>query len=94
MFEEYYRLFLENKKNWKAILYGFYKDLTFYWLKIETQKEILRRRDICILCLSRSFNAKKEGYITKRIDDHCTFCKCNINAKTANLKQNCLIKLW
>lgn len=94
MIKEYWSLIKDNISKWQSILYGFYKDLIFFRLLIEEQNMILDRRDICIDCLSRSFNAKKEGYKTKRFDDHCIICKCNIRAKTASEESTCLINMW
>lgn len=94
MIKEYFNLAKDNISRWKSILYGFYKDLIFFRLLREEQNAILNKRDICIDCLSRSYNAKKNGYKSKRFDDHCTICKCNIRAKTASDETNCLINMW
>lgn len=58
----------------------------------DEQAEIIRRRLICAECPFNSVNATKEGYVTSRLDAHCTLCGCTITRKTASLSSNCGIK--
>ena len=90
--KEYFFLIKENISNIKLIMTGFYKSLIFFLLKREDQEAIKKRRLVCKSCFGNSLNAPY--YKSYRVDNHCTICTCNISAKTANLKENCLIKLW
>lgn len=45
--------------------------------------------EICRGCKYFSENRKKEGYKTKRPDEHCTDCGCTLSAKTACLSCEC-----
>lgn len=53
----------------------------------DEQEEIIRRRLICQTCPMMSAN--REGYTSKRKDEHCTMCSCPIQTKTASLSSDC-----
>lgn len=94
MIIEYIYLLFRNSSNFKNIFKGFKNKFIFWFLLYDLRELALTRRDICINCLSFSVNAKKEGYRTNRIDNHCTICTCNIEAKTLVKDEKCLINLW
>lgn len=94
MIKEYYLLIIENIKNYKAIFYGFKNSIIFLFLLNKTKELILNRRAVCRDCLFLSLEAQKHGYKTKRFDTHCSICKCNKMAKTASIKEKCLINMW
>lgn len=65
--------------------------------------EIIRRRVICETCPFMSSKAKtsKEyfdltgsNYSTARNEDHCSFCGCGLNMRTAALNKDCGIETW
>ena len=58
-------------------------------------EEIIRRRVICKACPYMSENAKKAGITTsKRPDEFCIQCNCNIDYKTSSLTSNCGIEMY
>lgn len=64
--------------------------LNLGFLKEDEKEEVLRRRLICKNCPLQSDNAKEAGWYDSIIPfEHCTACKCNIEAKTACLDCNC-----
>jgi hypothetical protein len=55
----------------------------------ETSKQRLK---ICKGCPLHSTN--KEGYVTIRLDEHCTECGCTLIAKTKCLACECPVGEW
>ena len=53
-----------------------------------------KRYPICQKCDEFSENKKLTGYITSRIDEHCTNCGCTLSAKTRCLSCECPLKKW
>lgn len=51
-----------------------------------------QRLAICRNCDWHSKNRK--GYVTLRVDDHCTACGCTLSAKTACLSCNCGLETY
>lgn len=69
--------------------------MKFHTLTEEEQIEIIKRRLICAACPFMSSNAVSNpslNYKTKRIDQHCIWCGCPIEVKTASLSANCGIE--
>ena len=65
------------------------------------KEEIIRRRLICHTCPFMSKNTASEykelvgkEYITNRTDEHCSFCGCGIQTRTAALNSTCGISSW
>lgn len=81
----------ENKEH---IIHGIFTAVKneFNMLSEEEQKIIAERRAICAECPFNSSNAVKIGYVTNRLDEHCTACGCNIFVKTSCLECNCGIE--
>jgi len=97
LFSEYADLVplaLKNKEKILEAVVNKVKD-KFGKLSKDEQDEIIRRRLICESCEFNSKNAKElSNYETKRIDDHCILCGCNIDLKTGSLMSNCGIESW
>ncbi len=65
----------------------------------EYMKEIIfhvsnERLAICRACPYDSINAKKTGYKSVRIDEHCTDCGCSLLPKTKCLSCYCPQDKW
>lgn len=67
---------------------------TLHKLPPEEQDEIIKRKLICATCPYNSKNAKEDGYVTDRVDDHCIHCSCNIDFKTECLSCRCGVEVW
>jgi hypothetical protein len=102
---EYLRLLPEGLKNIPSIIEGVLNDVNLEYGSLDEDKreEIVRRRIICKGCPFMSENAKtspeyKEltgsNYHTDRDDEHCTFCGCPIDTRTAALSKPCGINSW
>lgn len=102
---EYVRAALKGVKNADKVLEGVVNNLS---LKIKTlpedqRNEIIKRRLICATCPYMSENAKTsqefkdlKGFHlhTDRLDNFCSLCHCNIEAKTASLSSSCGIESY
>jgi hypothetical protein len=63
----------------------------------DEKKEIARRMLICQACPFNSSNAVADPtikYETKRPDEHCIQCGCNLELKTSSLSSNCGIEIY
>ena len=68
----------------------------------EVEKIASERYAICRACPAISTNQEKPEmnpapgsyYSTKRPDEHCTHCACNIHAKVRSLHTSCPIDKW
>ena len=71
--------------------------LTLNNLSEEEQQVIAERRLICAHCPFNSSNAVSNpnlNYKTERLDEHCIFCGCNLQIKTASLISRCGIEAY
>lgn len=69
----------------------------------DERNEIVKRRIICTNCPYMSQNAKtskeyfslkSRNYESKRKEDHCSFCGCGVETRTASLDSNCGIDVY
>lgn len=63
----------------------------------DEQAEIIRRRIICATCPFLSSNAVTNSamnYKTDRTDEHCIYCGCPIDRKTAAFSEKCGIEIY
>jgi len=88
---EYAKLVPKFIDNHEQIVEGFKNEVKSTLGKLDEaeEEEIIRRRLICAACPFQSENAKDKGYVTDRMDAHCTLCLCNINVKTSCLSCKC-----
>jgi hypothetical protein len=104
-FLEYLNLVPKGIPNIKSIIKGIVNnvELKYKMLSEDSRKEIIRRRLICLNCPFNNINAKvskeyfelnKEHYTSDRTDNHCSFCGCPIDIRTASLECNCGIEEW
>lgn len=104
-FTEYLKLIPRGLPNAGQILESIVKDVQMKLGRLpeEQQKEIIRRRLICQTCPFMSKNAKTSleyrlltgaNYDTDRLDEHCSFCGCELNMRTRALSSNCGIETW
>ena len=102
---EYLKLIPRGIPNSISIIQGIINNvhLKHGTLSEEYRDEIIRRRICCTTCPFNNINAKTseeyfsltgEHYKTKRTEDHCNFCGCPIDIKTASLHVNCGIETW
>lgn len=102
---EYISLFLKGLPHTKEILDSVIKNvqLNYGSLPEEEKAEIIKRRVICETCpfMSRNAVISKEyfeltgkHYKAFRRVDHCSFCGCGIETRTASLDSNCGIETW
>lgn len=75
----------------KAILEGI-KNTVFPNESVERIAEY--RLSVCATCNYHSNNAKSRGYITSRLDVHCTYCSCPLATKARALSKGCPINKW
>src|SRR5687768_15479394 len=104
-FTEYLNLIPRGLPNSKQILESIITDVQIRLGKLpeKQQEEIIRRRVICKGCPFMSKNAKTsfeyvrltgKSYKTKRDDEHCSFCGCELNMRTRSLNSSCGIETW
>lgn len=97
---EYLKLIPKGLPNIVEIVRGLINnvELKYDRLPEDIKDEIIRRRVICLSCPYNSINAKtseeyfslyREHYATEREDEHCIFCGCPIEVRTASLDCNC-----
>jgi len=80
-------------------LKNIYEGWKNHLLPREDMKELINtvskeRLDICRACPFNSINAKKTGYKSVRIDEHCTDCGCSLIPKTKCLSCSCPQNKW
>lgn len=63
-------------------------------MKVLIENVAQERRAICNTCPYNSSNAKKDGYITIRMDEHCIKCGCPLASKTTALSSSCPLGFW
>lgn len=104
-FSEYLKLIPKGLPNSKEILGGIINNVSLKYdlLQEDEKEEIIKRRICCTTCPFNNINAASSEeyfnlttvhYKTKREDDHCSFCGCPIEIKTASLHANCGIEDW
>ena len=104
-FKEYLNLSKKGLQNADKVLHGVTNKIAnqFRLLSNEKQELIAQRMDICLNCPYNSTNAKEsveyaeltgKHYDTSRIEDHCSFCGCILDFKTASLSSDCGIADW
>lgn len=102
---EYLKLLPEGLKNAPAVLEGIVNTVKMEYGALDDAKkeEIIRRRVICQGCPFMSKNATHSSeyeevvgkhYSSDREDEHCTFCGCPIETRTAALIKPCGIATW
>lgn len=102
---EYIKLLPEGLKNAPSVVEGIVNNvkLEFGTLDEDKKEEIVRRRVICKGCPFMSENAKSSkeykellgsSYTSDRTDEHCTFCGCPLETRTASLTKPCGISSW
>lgn len=104
-FTEYLKLIPRGLPNAPQILESIVNDVSLKLGKLpeKEQEEIVRRRMICAACPFMSKNAKTSleyvrltgrSYKTDRLDEHCTFCGCELKMRTRALSSECGIATW
>lgn len=102
---EYIKLLPRAIPNADKILKAIITDVQYRNGKLSEDKkaELVRRRVICTGCPFMSLNAKTSeeyfnlvgiNYKTLRKEEHCSFCGCGINKRTASFDSNCGIETW
>ncbi len=102
---EYIKLLPKAIPNADKIVMSIIKDIQFRrgTLPEDQKAEIVRRRVICEGCPFMSKNAPtSEEYITltgkhyetRRNEQHCSLCGCNLLKKTTSFDSNCGIESW
>jgi hypothetical protein len=96
---DYIKLIPKGLKNPGLILEGIVNNikLNFGHLENHEKEEIIRRMFICQTCPFMSTNAAADpaqNYKSDRLDEHCTFCGCNLVLKTSSLGSNCGIEAY
>ena len=102
---EYIKLIPRGIPHSKEIAEAIINKVQLKWghLPEDSKEEIMRRRFICSQCPFMSTNAKTSeewkalkgsGYKTGRKDEHCAFCGCGLDMRTASLNSNCGIETW
>jgi len=102
---EYIALIPKALPNTMEIVSGIVKgvEMKYNTLPEGERAEIIKRRLTCKGCPFNSENAKTseeykeltgKPYITKRKEEHCSFCGCNINMRTASLSSSCGVETW
>lgn len=85
------RLMNWRKIDIKGIVQGAYNSI---FVRKWVEAVAIERTEICKECPVFSVNAKLNGYLTNRLDDHCTDCGCNIHMKTRCMDCECPQKRW
>lgn len=91
-FKEYLHMAKEGMKNISNVAEGNFNMLidSVGLLPQDQQEEADRRYSICLKCPFMSVNAKEIGfYNTQRIEQHCSLCKCPIEAKVMAFNDSC-----
>jgi len=102
---EYFDLFLKGVPHSKEILDSIVKNVQIKMntLPEDQKEEIIKRRLICETCpfMSRHAPTSPEykaltgrHYKVYRRGDHCSFCGCGIEMRTASLDSDCGIETW
>jgi hypothetical protein len=96
---DYLKVLPEGIKNWKDIAQSLKTEIKSRLgdLDEDELEEITKRRLICEECPFNSKNAKESktiAYDSKRLDDHCIMCGCNLHLKTECLDCNCGIEVF
>ena len=97
LISEYLKLIPKGIKHFSHVFQGIKNEVKLEIGNIpeEHAEVIAARRIICANCPYMSTNAVKLGiYETKRADEHCMQCGCNIKFKTADLTSNCGIEVY
>lgn len=92
VFREYLQMAKNGMKNISNVAEGNFNMLidTVGLLPTDQQEEADRRYSICLKCPFMSLNAKEAGfYDTSRLDQHCSVCKCPIEAKVMAFNDSC-----
>jgi hypothetical protein len=95
-FKEYLVMAKNGMKNISNVAEGNFNLLidTVGLLPQDQQDEADRRYSICAQCPFMSLNAKTVGfYDTMRTDQHCSVCKCPIEAKVMAFHDSCGLSL-
>lgn len=102
---EYLKLVPKGLSNAKLIIEGIVNNVEMKHgnLPQEFKDEVIRRRVICYSCPFNNVNAATgdeyfsitgKHYKSDRVDDHCAFCGCPLDVKTASLSTDCGIRDW
>lgn len=96
VFKEYLQMAKNGVKNISNVAEGNFNMLidSIGLLPEDQQAEADRRYAICKHCPFMSLNAKAIGfYKTERVDQHCSVCKCPIEAKVMAFNDSCGLNL-
>lgn len=102
---EYINLVVRGIPHTKQVLEAVIKDvqLKYNTLPENERAEIIRRRLICKDCPFMSRNAETsteylnltgKHYDKLRRVEHCSFCGCGIETRTAGLSSDCGVETW
>lgn len=95
-FKEYVHMMSKGVGNISNVISGNFNLLkeSLGLLPLDQQEEAERRYNICMGCPFMSENAKKIGfYNTQRAEQHCSVCKCPIEAKVMAFNDSCGLNL-